>query len=77
VTLRIEAATLAMTIVGLAFGTVAFSPSPLSAAQAEAATDSSARADTLEVRPDVRLEDLRVTVTRTTEEWARSPPFGS
>jgi iron complex outermembrane receptor protein len=73
VTLRIEAATLAMTIVGLAFGTVAFSPSPLSAAQAEAATDSSARADTLEVRPDVRLEDLRVTVTRTTEEWARTP----
>jgi iron complex outermembrane receptor protein len=25
------------------------------------------------VRPEVRLEDLRVTVTRSTEEWARTP----
>jgi len=73
VTLRIEAATLALAAVGLTFGMLAASPSPLRAAQAEAVTDSSARADTLEVRPDVRLEDLRVTVTRTTEEWARTP----
>ncbi len=66
-------ATFALATVALAIGSTALAPSPLSAAQAEAATDSTSRSDTLEVRPGVRLEDLRVTVTRTTEEWAQTP----
>ncbi|MEJ2339218.1 MAG: hypothetical protein P8Y15_10020, partial [Gemmatimonadales bacterium] len=56
-------ATFALATVALAIGSTALAPSPLGAAQAEAAADSASRSDTLEVRPGVRLEDLRVTVT--------------
>lgn len=65
----------ALTVAVLALGAVVFGPSSLPAAQGQAAPDSSARADSVEVEAlrAVRLEDLRVTVTRTSEDWERTP----
>ena len=43
------------------------------AAQDDPGGRPAAEADTVEVRPEVQLDELRVTVTRSSREWSRTP----